>query len=48
VEQSFELAAVDDLYMATWLTNFAWAKNVHLGINDPLIQKQIIELITTK
>ena len=40
--------AVDDLYMATWLTNFAWAKNVHLGINDPLIQKQIIELITTK
>jgi hypothetical protein len=40
--------AVDDLYMANWLTNFAWAKNVHLGINDPLIQKQIIELITTK
>jgi hypothetical protein len=40
--------AVDDLYMATWLTNFAWAKHVDQGIKDPLIQKQIIELITTK
>jgi hypothetical protein len=40
--------AVDDLYMATWLTNFAWAKHVDQGIKDPLVQKQIIELITTK
>ena len=38
-------AAVDDLYMATWLTNFAWAKHPHLGINDPLVQEQILELI---
>jgi hypothetical protein len=37
--------AVDDLYMATWLTNFAWAKHPHLGINDPLVQEQILELI---
>jgi hypothetical protein len=40
-------AAVDDLYMGTWLTNFAWAKNVHHGIKDPTVQKQILELITT-
>jgi hypothetical protein len=41
-------AAVDDLYMGTWLTNFAWAKNVHHGIKDPTVQKQILELITTQ
>jgi hypothetical protein len=40
--------AVDDLYMATWLTNFAWAKNVHLGIKDVTVQTQIIELLTTQ
>jgi hypothetical protein len=40
-------AAVDDLYMGTWLTNFAWAKNVHHGIKDLVVQKQILELITT-
>jgi hypothetical protein len=38
-------AAVDDLYMSTWLTNFAWAKNVHLGIKDVTVQTQIINLI---
>jgi HAD domain in Swiss Army Knife RNA repair proteins len=38
-------AAVDDLYMGTWLTNFAWAKNVHLGINDPVVQQQILDIL---
>jgi hypothetical protein len=38
-------AAVDDLYMGTWLTNFAWAKNVHLGIKDVTVHTQIINLI---
>ena len=38
-------AAVDDLYMGTWLTNFAWAKNVHLGIKDVTVKTQIINLI---
>jgi hypothetical protein len=38
-------AAVDDLYMGTWLTNFAWAKNVHLGITDITVKTQIINLI---
>ena len=37
--------AVDDLYMGTWLTNFAWAKNVHLGIKDVTVKTQIINLI---
>ena len=41
-------AAVDDLYMGTWLTNFVWAKDVHLGIKDIVVQKQIIELIITQ
>ena len=40
--------AVDDLYMGTWLTNFAWAKNVHLGIKDVTVKTQIIELLTTQ
>ena len=40
--------AVDDLYMATWLTNFVWAKDVHLGIKDTTVQEQIIELITAQ
>ena len=39
-------AAVDDLYMGTWLTNFAWAKRVDQGIKDLVVQKQILELIT--
>lgn len=34
-------AAIDDLYMGTWLTNFVWAKNVHLGITDPAVQQQL-------
>ena len=38
-------AAVDDLYMGTWLTNFAWAKNVHLGIKDVTVKTQIMNLI---
>ena len=41
-------AAVDDLYMGTWLTNFVWAKDVHLGIKDTTVQEQIIELITAQ
>ena len=38
-------AAVDDLYMGTWLTNFAWAKNVHLGINDTVVQQQLLDIL---
>ena len=34
-------AAVDDLYLGSWLTNFVWAKNVHLGITDPAVQQQL-------
>jgi len=34
--------AVDDLYMGTWLDNFAWAKHVHLGIKDATVQQQIL------
>ena len=34
-------AAVDDLYLGSWLTNFVWAKNVHLGITDPDVQQQL-------
>jgi hypothetical protein len=37
-------AAIDDLYMGTWLTNFVWAKNVHLGINDPTVQQQLLDI----
>ena len=40
--------AVDDLYMATWLTNFAWAKCVDQGIKDPAVQDQIIQLLVTQ
>ena len=40
--------AVDDLYMATWLTNFAWAKCVDQGIKDPAVQQQILELLATQ
>jgi hypothetical protein len=38
-------AAVDDLYMGTWLTNFAWAKNVHLGLNDATVQQQLRDIL---
>jgi HAD domain in Swiss Army Knife RNA repair proteins len=38
-------AAVDDLYMGTWLTNFAWAKNVHLGLNDATVQQQLLDIL---
>lgn len=34
--------AVDDLYMGTWLDNFAWAKRVDLGIKDLAVQEQIL------
>ena len=34
--------AVDDLYMGTWLDNFAWAKHVNLGIKDKTVQEQIL------
>jgi hypothetical protein len=34
-------AAVDDLYLGFWLTNFVWAKNVHLGITDPDVRQQL-------
>jgi len=40
--------AVDDLYMTTWLTNFAWAKRVDQGIKDPTVQDQIIQLLATQ
>jgi len=39
-------AAVDDLYMGTWLTNFAWAKHVHLGLNDLTVQQQLLDILT--
>ena len=38
-------AAIDDLYMGTWLTNFVWAKNVHLGINDPTVQQKLLFML---
>jgi hypothetical protein len=38
-------AAVDDLYMGTWLTNFAWTKNVHLGLNDPVVKQQLLDML---
>jgi HAD domain in Swiss Army Knife RNA repair proteins len=38
-------AAVDDLYMGTWLTNFVWAKNVHLGITDLMVQQQLRDIL---
>ena len=38
-------AAVDDLYMGTWLTNFVWAKNVHLGITDIAVKQQLLQMI---
>jgi hypothetical protein len=41
-------AAVDDLYMGTWLTNFVWAKHVDQGIKDPAVQQQILELLATQ
>ena len=44
IEQNPEIkqwAAVDDLYMGTWLSNFVWAKKVHLGIKDVDVQLQL-------
>ena len=38
-------AAVDDLYMGTWLTNFVWAKNVHLGITDIAVKQQLLQIL---
>jgi hypothetical protein len=40
-------AAIDDLYMGTWLTNFVCVKNVHLGINDIDVQKQLLNYLQT-
>jgi hypothetical protein len=39
-------AAVDDLYMGTWLSNFVWAKNVHQGLTDFEVKKQILTHLT--
>jgi hypothetical protein len=39
-------AAVDDLYMGTWLTNFVWAKNVHQGLTDLEVKQQILNYLT--
>jgi hypothetical protein len=43
--ETTQWAAVDDLYMGTWLTNFAWAKNVHLGLNDATVQQQLRDIL---
>jgi hypothetical protein len=43
--ETTEWAAIDDLYMGTWLTNFVWAKNVHLGINDPTVQQKLLVML---
>jgi hypothetical protein len=43
--ETTQWAAVDDLYMGTWLTNFVWAKNVHLGINDPTVQQKLLDIL---
>jgi hypothetical protein len=40
--ETTQWAAIDDLYMGTWLTNFVWAKHVHLGINDINVQQQLL------
>ena len=42
--ETTQWAAVDDLYMGTWLTNFVWAKNVHVGINDSTVQQQLLDI----
>jgi len=43
--ETTQWCAVDDLYMGTWLTNFAWAKHPHLGVKDTLVQEQIIKYL---
>ena len=45
--ETTQWAAIDDLYMGTWLTNFVWAKNVQLGINDVDVQKQLLNYLQT-
>ena len=42
--ETTQWAAIDDLYMGTWLTNFVWTKNVHLGINDTTVQQQLLDI----
>lgn len=42
--ETTQWAAIDDLYMGTWLTNFVWTKNVHLGINDTIVQQQLLDI----
>ena len=44
--ETTQWAAVDDLYMGTWLTNFVWAKNVHVGINDITVKQQLLDIFT--
>ena len=43
--ETTQWAAIDDLYMGTWLTNFVWTKNVHVGINDPTVQQQLLDIL---
>jgi len=43
--ETTQWAAVDDLYMGTWLTNFVWAKNVHVGINDTIVQQKLLDIL---
>ena len=43
--ETTQWAAVDDLYMGTWLKNFVWTKNVHVGINDTTVQQQLLDIL---
>ncbi len=43
--ETTQWAAIDDLYMGTWLTNFVWTKNVHVGINDTAVQQQLLDIL---
>ena len=40
--------SVDDLYMGTWLANFVWAKNVHLGIKDADVRLELINRLNAQ
>jgi hypothetical protein len=43
--ETTQWAAIDDLYMGTWLTNFVWTKNVHVGIKDITAQQQLLDIL---
>ena len=43
--ETTQWAAIDDLYMGTWLTNFVWTKNVHVGIKDITVQQQLLDIL---